>query len=79
MRKRKVKKHLGIYGYKPSARIHMNVDSLYCENCRAIPDYTSTKEYFVPSKWYQLSRCLDTCTWIICSDCYTPLRVKENI
>lgn len=75
---KKVKKHLGIYGYKPSARIHSNIDSLYCSNCESAPRFTSTKEYFVPSKWYRFSNRLDTCTWIICSDCYTPLKVKED-
>lgn len=75
---KKVNKHLGIYGYKPSARLNSNTDFLYCRNCEDTPKFISTKEYFVPSKWYQFSNCLDTCTWIICSDCYTPLKVKED-
>lgn len=73
-----IKKHLGIYGYKPSARIHSNTESLYCDNCKSIPQFTSTKEYFKPTKWYQFSNCLETCDWIICSDCYTPLKVKDE-
>lgn len=72
-----VKKHLGILGCTPTARLFPNNKHLYCKNCKSTPDHLSEKEYFVPLKWYQWSRYGETAIWKICSDCYTPLEVRS--
>lgn len=69
-----VKKHLGIIGYKPSAKLVKNNDNLYCNVCDNVPMNLSHKEWFQNGKSFDFH----TCDWLTCSVCFTPLKINEK-